>query len=137
MMMESSADVRHLEELPELIPARMLNEFAYCPRLAYLEWVQGEFADNLETIEGRFGHRRVDRPSTGMVPQPPDRDENGTDSTGQEDGPHAEPIAAGFRRRWTTAPSARGVPWSASACPTKRACSSTEPMNEPTRMSVA
>ena len=28
-----------LLDLPDLIPARMLNEFAYCPRLAYLEWV--------------------------------------------------------------------------------------------------
>ncbi len=35
-----------LTDVPELIPARMLNEFAYCPRLAYLEWVQGEFTDN-------------------------------------------------------------------------------------------
>ena len=57
-------------DLPDLIPARMLNEFAYCPRLAYLEWVQGEFVDNLETIEGRFGHRRVDRPTCGDVPEP-------------------------------------------------------------------
>lgn len=31
---------------PELIPARMLNEFAYCPRLCYLEWVQQEWDDN-------------------------------------------------------------------------------------------
>lgn len=45
-----------------LIPARMLNEFAYCPRLAYLEWVQGEFEDSVDTVEGRFHHRRVDRP---------------------------------------------------------------------------
>ena len=37
---------------PELVPARMLNEYAYCPRLAYLEWVQGEFADSVDTIEG-------------------------------------------------------------------------------------
>lgn len=36
----------------DLVPARMLNEFAYCPRLAYLEWVQGEFRDNLDTREG-------------------------------------------------------------------------------------
>lgn len=43
-----------------LLPVRMLNEFTYCPRLAYFEWVQGEFADNAETIEGRFHHRRVD-----------------------------------------------------------------------------
>ena len=55
--------------VPDLVPARMLNEFAYCPRLAYLEWVQGEFADNLETLEGRFGHRRVDKPSAAQVPE--------------------------------------------------------------------
>ena len=53
--------------LPELVPARMLNEYAYCPRLAYLEWVQGEFADSIDTVEGRFQHRRVDRPS-GKLP---------------------------------------------------------------------
>ena len=39
---------------PDLVPARMLNEYAYCPRLAYLEWVQGEFDDSVDTIEGRF-----------------------------------------------------------------------------------
>jgi CRISPR-associated protein Cas1 len=44
-----------------LLPARMVNEFAYCPRLAYFEWVDGEFADNAETAEGRFHHRRVDQ----------------------------------------------------------------------------
>lgn len=43
-----------------LLPVRMLNEFAYCPRLAYLEWVQSEFADSADTVEGRFHHRRVD-----------------------------------------------------------------------------
>jgi len=30
-------------DLP-LLPARMVNEYQYCPRLAYLEWVQGEWA---------------------------------------------------------------------------------------------
>ena len=54
-------------EIPELVPARMLNEYAYCPRLAYLEWVQGEFEDSVDTVEGRFQHRRVDRPS-GTLP---------------------------------------------------------------------
>ena len=54
---------RSIGMTPELVPARMLNEYAYCPRLAYLEWVQGEFADSVDTIEGRFQHRRVDRPS--------------------------------------------------------------------------
>lgn len=57
--------------LPALVPARMLNEFAYCPRLAYLEWVQGEFADSADTIEGRFHHRNVDS-ETGALPDAPD-----------------------------------------------------------------
>lgn len=52
---------------PDLVPARMLNEYAYCPRLAYLEWVQGEFHDSADTAEGRFQHRRVDVPS-GELP---------------------------------------------------------------------
>lgn len=52
---------------PFLIPARMLNEFAYCPRLCYIEWVQGEFVDSPDTVDGRFQHRRVDSDS-GAVP---------------------------------------------------------------------
>ncbi len=47
-------------DLP-LLPVRMLNEFSYCPRLGYLEWVQGEFADSADTVEGRYRHRRVDQ----------------------------------------------------------------------------
>lgn len=39
----------------------MINEVVYCPRLAYLEWVQGEFAHNCDTVEGRTAHRSVDR----------------------------------------------------------------------------
>lgn len=55
--------------VPDLVPARMLNEFAYCPRLAYLEWAQADFADNADTVEGRFHHRRVDK-ETGDLPTP-------------------------------------------------------------------
>ena len=47
----------------EFVPARKLNEFAYCPRLSYLEWVQGEFEHSEDTLDGRFQHRCVDRPS--------------------------------------------------------------------------
>jgi len=47
-------------DLP-LLPARMVNEYQYCPRLAYLEWVQGEWAESADTVEGRYAHRRVDR----------------------------------------------------------------------------
>ena len=70
MMLKISSDARRPEDVPDLIPARMLNEFAYCPRLAYLEWVQGEFVDNLETRQGRFGHRRVEQTSPKAVPEP-------------------------------------------------------------------
>lgn len=47
-------------EVPDLVPARMVNEFEYCPRLFYLEWVQSRFEDNPDTVEGRYVHRNVD-----------------------------------------------------------------------------
>ncbi len=49
-------------DLP-LLPARMVNEYQYCPRLAYLMWVQGEWADSVDTVDGRYRHRRVDQAS--------------------------------------------------------------------------
>jgi CRISPR-associated protein Cas1 len=57
------------DEAGQLMPVRMLNEFTYCPRLFYLEWVQGEFVDNEFTVEGRFVHRRVDA-RAGAMPAP-------------------------------------------------------------------
>ena len=48
------------EILPDYLPARMLNEFVYCPRLFYYEWVEGVFARNTETVEGEIRHQRVD-----------------------------------------------------------------------------
>lgn len=35
----------------------------YCPRLFYLEWVQGEFAHSHDTLEGKKTHHRVDKES--------------------------------------------------------------------------
>lgn len=49
-------------DVPELIPARMLNEFTYCPRLGYLEWSQGEWEESSDTIDGARVHRRVSQP---------------------------------------------------------------------------
>lgn len=43
-----------------LVPARMVNEWVYCPRLAYLEWVEGSWADSADTAEGRRVHARID-----------------------------------------------------------------------------
>lgn len=57
------------EDVPELVPARMVNEYAYCPRLFYLEWVQSRFADNADTVDGRYQHRVVDE-ETGRAPGP-------------------------------------------------------------------
>lgn len=45
----------------DFLPVRMLNEYAYCPRLFHLMHVEGRWADNAYTIEGRDVHRRVDR----------------------------------------------------------------------------
>lgn len=58
-----------------LLPARMVNEYVYCPRLAYLEWVQGEWMDSADTVDGRGQHRRVDRPRG----KPPDAGEVNVD----------------------------------------------------------
>jgi CRISP-associated protein Cas1 len=49
-----------------LVPARMVNEFVYCPRLAYLMWTQGEWSETGDTVEGRRIHTRVDRPSAPL-----------------------------------------------------------------------
>lgn len=54
------------ERLPDYLPARMVNEFVYCPRLFFLEWVEALFADSPDTIEGRVLHLRVDRKASPL-----------------------------------------------------------------------
>jgi CRISPR-associated protein Cas1 len=61
--------------LPDYLPARMVNEFVYCPRLYFYEWVEGVFRESADTVEGKFQHRRVDHGSGGM----PAPDAAGTD----------------------------------------------------------
>ena len=56
-MLENEQDHSNI---PDLIPASMLAAFAYCPRLCYLQFVQGEFQDSAELAEGRFQHRWID-----------------------------------------------------------------------------
>lgn len=63
-------DKQTLPDLP-LIPVRILNEHVYCPRLAYLMWVQGEFAHNEFTVDGAIRHRRVDA-GGGVLPEAPE-----------------------------------------------------------------
>lgn len=65
-----------LPDIIPLIPVRMLNEHVYCPRLAYLMWVQGEFAHNEYTVEGSIRHRRVDKKGGAALPKQPEEAEN-------------------------------------------------------------
>ena len=57
--------------LPDYLPARMINEYVYCPRLFYFEQVKGVFVHNEHTVEGKVQHKRVDRESRS-VPRPGD-----------------------------------------------------------------
>ena len=45
------------------LPARMLNEFVYCPRLFYYEHVEGVFVESADTVKGKVLHKRVDKGS--------------------------------------------------------------------------
>jgi CRISPR-associated protein Cas1 len=43
----------------ELVQARALNEYVYCPRLHYLMYVQGAWSPSADTVEGAAQHRRA------------------------------------------------------------------------------
>ena len=64
-----------MASFPELLPARMVNEYVYCPRLSYLMWVQGEWAASADTVEGSQAHRRVDQ-RKGKLPKAEDVEED-------------------------------------------------------------
>ena len=49
------------------LPARMVNEAVYCPRLFYLMHVEGQFAHNAETVDGDTVHRRVDQKTDALA----------------------------------------------------------------------
>lgn len=75
------------------LPVRMLNEFAYCPRLFHLMHVEGRWADNVYTLEGKHAHRRVDK--LDHVLPDPERPTNAdaTDKSAAEE-PAGQPPAA-------------------------------------------
>lgn len=64
------------EETP-LMPVRRLHNYTYCPRLFYLQWVEGIFEENADTVAGSSMHRQVDKPSAADLAEtlelPPDR----------------------------------------------------------------
>lgn len=55
--------------LPDYLPARMLNEFVYCPRLFFYEWVEGVFAASADTLQGALRHEKIDA-KTDALPAP-------------------------------------------------------------------
>ncbi|MGA7869864.1 MAG: CRISPR-associated endonuclease Cas1 [Candidatus Binatus sp.] len=46
----------------------MLNEFVYCPRLFFYEWVEGIFAHSADTIEGELRHEKLETKSDPLPP---------------------------------------------------------------------
>lgn len=51
------------EEEAPLMPVRRLHNFVYCPRLFYLQWVEGIFVPNEDTVRGSALHGHVDEPT--------------------------------------------------------------------------
>ena len=66
----------------EPLPARMLNEFVYCPRLFYYEFVEGVFVHNADTIRGAAIHTRVDS-GKGDLPPPRSESEKKEEDSGE------------------------------------------------------
>ncbi len=111
-------------DVPDLLPARMLNEYVYCPRLFYLEWVDRRWADSHDTEEGRFTHRAVDKRSGTL--HEPDSDSPTAKVTSLHIESHALGLVAVVDRvddggdgtvvpvdTKKGKPSASGLPWSA------------------------
>ena len=92
-----AAEPVSVSALPDLVPARMLNEYAYCPRLCWMEWVEGEFTDSADTVEGTIQHRRVDKEG-GALSEP----EAGQAS--DEETPIEDPVVSQARAVLLSAP---------------------------------
>jgi CRISPR-associated protein Cas1 len=67
------------------IPARMLNEFVYCRRLFYYEFVEGVFVESADTLRGEAIHQRVDSGS-GALPAAKKKKETGKRPSADREG---------------------------------------------------
>ncbi len=88
----ASAPVGGDGERSETIPARMLNEFVYCPRLFYYEFVEGVFVESADTLRGAAIHQRVDA-GNGALPATK-RKAKGEGKKAGEEAPVAEGVAS-------------------------------------------
>jgi CRISPR-associated protein Cas1 len=64
---EAAGQKVRAEAEPQQIPARMMNEFVYCQRLFYYEFVEGVFVESVDTLRGAAIHQRVDS-GNGALP---------------------------------------------------------------------
>jgi CRISPR-associated protein Cas1 len=56
------------QELPDFLPVRMLNEYVYCPRLFFYEWVEGLFTESVDTVKGSLRHEKLERKEDSLPP---------------------------------------------------------------------
>lgn len=65
---QAKTTLRRTVALPQYLPARMLNEFTYCPRLFFYEWVEGVFVHSADTVEGALRHDTLGEKPEALSP---------------------------------------------------------------------
>ncbi|MEW5981358.1 MAG: CRISPR-associated endonuclease Cas1 [Acidobacteriota bacterium] len=66
-LVPAKAELPTRTRAPDLLPARMLNEFVYCPRLFFYEWVEGLFAPSVDTVEGAQRHAKLGQKAEALA----------------------------------------------------------------------
>jgi len=87
---QPSEPIARAETEPQHIPARMMNEFVYCQRLFYYEFVEGVFVESVDTLRGGAIHQRVD---SGNGALPAAKSKKKSDKTSTEDKQSADATA--------------------------------------------
>jgi len=82
-MAERLPESESTDPAAELMRARMLNEFVYCPRLFYYEQVEGVFVSNADTERGSAIHEKVDR-GRGALPRARKKPKQQEDAAGAD-----------------------------------------------------
>jgi CRISPR-associated protein Cas1 len=62
-MSEAPIQVNAGLESQPVMPVRRLNNYVYCPRLFYFQWVENIFQESADTVAGSLTHRNVDASS--------------------------------------------------------------------------
>jgi CRISPR-associated protein Cas1 len=62
-MSESALQTQGGLEAQPVMPVRRLNNYVFCPRLFYFQWVENIFQESTDTVVGSLTHRNVDAPS--------------------------------------------------------------------------